>query len=282
MLFWLGWILALLAAVAVGWALPLLAVALLLPLLQMLVVLNHWLAAVIMLALGILLVWYCLHHGLHWQAITWGVLLGLGVLTAITGVFHWYALILESVLVVLLLIPGIVAPGWLQLVRWFVTGELALTILFIWGQGVGLPGTVLVMALLLIGLATLLGLGAYRPFEARRMRRRLAGLATAAAVLLVLWQPVILPAVNWAGQAAGQMGQAVATSPLARWYRTVALRAERTELGEASKTEALRQLQGPLTRAHRQRWEKAIQKIPGLPLASGEWKDLGIPLQADP
>ena len=281
-MYWLGYLLAFLAAIAVGWVLPLVGVALVLPLLQVVFVLNPWVAAGLMGLLGGLLVYYSLTHQAYWQGIFWGALWGMGALTAVAGVFHWYALFLECVLVVLLIIPGIIVPTWVHLLRWYATGEIALTLLLIWGQGVGLPGTVLVMALLLIGLATLLGLGAYRPFEARRMRRRLAGLAAAAAVLLLLWQPVLIPAASWLGQIAQAAGQFISDSPLGRWYHIASLRVERREIGEAAKTAALQGLQGSLTEAHRRRWEKAVGQIPELPLSAGEWGDLGIPRDADP
>jgi hypothetical protein len=282
MMFWLGYLLALLAAIVVGWALPLVGAGLLLPLLQIVYTLNPWVATGVMAMLGGLLVYYSISRQAWWQAALWATIWGMGAVAAIAGVFHWYALLLEVVVLVILLVPGVVAPGWLQILRWFAVGELALTLLLLWGQGAGLPGTVLVMALLLIGLATLLGLGAYRPFEARRMRRRLAGLAVLAALALLLWQPVIQPAASWLGQAGQAFVRAVSTSPLGRWYRVASLRAERVELGERAKTQALRQLQPQLTEAHKARWERAIREVPQLPLAGGEWGDLGIPPQADP
>jgi hypothetical protein len=275
-----------LAAIAVWWLVPVLAIAVLMPIFQLVAALNPWAAALVMLLLGTLVAWYFATHGAHVQAVVWGALWGMGALTAALGAFHWYALILESVLVIVLLIPGLVAPGWANLLRWYATGEILLSLLLLWGQGEGLPGPTLVFALLLLAVAALVGSGAYRPFEARRFRRRLSTMATVAAVLLLLWQPVIVPAVHWAGQAAqaaGQaVGQAVAVSPVGRWYHATALQWERRELGEAAKTEALRQVQRPLTEAHKARWEKGIRQIPSLPLSTGEWGDLGVPREADP
>jgi hypothetical protein len=281
-MYYVGYLLALLATIVVGWALPIVGVAILLPLLQVVYTLQPLMAAGLMIFLGGLLVWYSATRQAWWQAVLWGALWGLGVITAGLGVFHWYALILESVLVIVLLIPGLVAPGWANVLRWFAAGELVLTLFLLWGQGRAIPGQVLVFVLLLLVLASLVGAGAFRPFEARRLRRRVAGLATLAAVVLVLWQPVVVPTASWLGQAAQASGQAVATSPLARWYRVTALRWERRELGEAAKTAALRKLKVPLTDAHKRRWEKAIGEISGLPLAPGEWGDLGIPREADP
>jgi hypothetical protein len=274
----LAWV----AAVVVWWLVPVVALLVLMPIFQLLAALNPWAAAVVMVLLGFLVAWYFATHGAHIQALTWAVIWGMGGVMALAGWLNWYALFVESVLLIILLVPGLVVPAWSGLLRWFAVGELALTLLLLWGRGAGLPGPTLVFALLLLALAVLLGAGAFRPYEARRLRRRAATLATAAAVAMLLWQPVVLPVAWWLGQAAQATGQAISESPAGRWYRILALRAERKELGEASKTEAIRQLQGPLTDAHRRRWEKGISQVPNLPLAPQEWEDLGIPQQADP
>jgi hypothetical protein len=285
-MYWVGYILALLATVVAGWALPLVGVAILLPLLQVVYTLQPLVAVGLMIFLGGLLVWHSAIRQAWWQTVAWGLLWGLGALTAGIGVFHWYVLLIEGFVLVVLLIPGLVAPQWANTLRWYAAGELLLTLVLLWGQGQVIPGPTLVFALLLLAVAALVGSGAYRPFEARRFRRRLSTMATVAAVLLLLWQPVIVPAVHWAGQAAqaaGQaVGQAVAVSPVGRWYHATALQWERRELGEAAKTEALRQVQRPLTEAHKARWEKGIRQIPSLPLSTGEWGDLGVPREADP
>jgi hypothetical protein len=285
-MYYLGYLLALLATVVVGWALPILGVAVLLPLLQIVYTLQPSVAAGVMGLLGGLLFYYSISRQAWWQAIVWGALWGVGALAAALGWLNWYALLIEGILLAILLVAEVVAPAWAGLLRWFAAGELALTLLLIWGQWAGVPGETLVFGLLLVTLASLVGAGAYRPFEARHFRRMAAGLATLAAVVLILWQPVIVPAGHWLWQAASQVGraagEAVAASPLGRWYRVASLRWERTELGETSKTEALRQLHSDLTRAHKARWEKSIEGVPNLPLAREEWGDLGIPQQADP
>jgi hypothetical protein len=282
MMYWLGYILALLATVVAGWALPLVGVAILLPLLQIVYALQPFVAAGVMGLLGGLLVWYSVTRQAWWRSVFWGALWGMGALTAALGVFHWYALFLECVLVILLLIPGVVATGWAYLLRWYAAWEIGLTLLLLWRQVQGVPGVTLVMVLLLLGFATLLGAGAYRPFEARRLRRRAAALVTIGALAILLWRPVFIPVSQWVGQAAGSVGRAVATSPIGRWYHATALQWERRELGEAVKTEALRQLQRSLTEAHKARWEKAVGEIPNLPLTPREWEDLGISRRRDP
>jgi hypothetical protein len=281
-MWWPGYILALLAAIAVGWVVPLVGAGVLLPLLQIVYTLNPWVATGMMAMLGGLLVYYSISRQAWWQAAFWATIWGMGAVAAIAGVFHWYALLLEVVVLVILLVPGVVAPGWLQILRWFAAGELGLTLLFLWGQGQAVPGIVLVTAVLLLSLSALVGSGAYRPYESRRMRRRLATMAAVAAVVLLLWQPVIQPAASWLEQAGQAFVRAVSTSPLGRWYRVASLRAERAELGERAKTQALRELQGRLEEAHKARWEKATQQIPNLPLAANEWGDLGVPREADP
>jgi hypothetical protein len=288
MMHWIGYAIALLAAIAVGWVVPLVGVAIVLPIFQMLTALNPWVVTGVMAMLGGLLAWYSATRQAYWQAIVWGTLWGLGALTARLGVFHWYSLFIEAILVALLLIPGLVAPGWANLLRWYAAGELSLTLVLLWDQWVGVPGASLVFAFLLLALAALIGLGAYRPFEARRIRRRLATLAAAVAVALILWQPVVLPTSQWMwqvllpqlssalGQAANSLGQAVSASPPVRWYRIISLRTERLELGEEAKTNGLRQLQGTFTDAHRRRWERGISQIPSFPLAGDEREDLGV------
>jgi hypothetical protein len=274
--------LAWLAAVVVWWLVPVVGAGVLMPIFQLLAALNPWAAAVVMVLLGFLVAWYLYTHGAHVQAIAWAALWGMGAMAAVLGWLNWYALFIEGILVVILAVPGLVVPGWANLLRWYAAGEIGLTLLLLWGQGIGLPGPTLVFALLLLVLAALLGAGAYRPFEARRIRRRLATMSAAAAVVLVLWQPILIPAAGWMGHAIQAVGQTLSASPLARWYRVTALRWERREIGETAKTAALQGLQGSLTEAHRRRWEKAVGQIPELPLSAGEWGDLGIPRDADP
>jgi hypothetical protein len=281
-MYWVGLLLAYLATIVVEWGLPLIGVALAMPLLQIVYTLQPLVAAGLMMIVGVLLVYYSIRLHAWWQAVVWGALWGMGVLAAGLGVFHWYSLLIEAILLIVLLIPGIVAPRWIQLLRWFAVGELGLSLLLIWGQGAKVPGVILVLSLLLLVLAGLVGSGTYRPFEARRLRRRLATLAVLAAIALILWKPVLQPTGNWLGQATGSLVQTVAASPIGRWYHVLTLKSERLELAEEAKTNGLRQLQESLTDAHRARWEKAINEIPDLPLNPDELEDLGIPQQADP
>jgi hypothetical protein len=69
----------------------LVGVALVLPLLQLLFTLNPWVAAIVMVLLGGLLVYYSIHQAGLVAGLIWGALWGMGALTAIFGVFHWYA-----------------------------------------------------------------------------------------------------------------------------------------------------------------------------------------------
>ena len=278
--------LAYLTAIAVGWIIPLLGVAILLPLIQLVFLLQPFVAAGIQLVLGGLLVWYSLNREAIWQAIVWGVLWGLGVLTALLGVFHWYTLVIEAVLLVVLAIPGVMVSGWLNIIRWFAVGEITFTLILLYQREAGVSVVAVVTAILLVVLAALIGSGALRPFEVRRLRRRVATFAILAAVALLIWQPVILPVAGFGRDAlksaASAVASVVSTSPIGRWYNVWALRSERRELAERAKTEALRQLEDQLRLSHRQRWEKAVEEIPNLPLAPGEWENLGVPREADP
>jgi hypothetical protein len=280
-MFWVGYLLAFLATTVVGWAVPIVGVALLLPFFQLICILNPWVAMVLMILLVSLLVGHLLYRQAYWQAIFWGALLLMGALTAGMGVFHWYGLFVETVLVILLLAPGIVAPWLVNILRWFAIGELVLTLVFFWGQTQVVPGTTLIIALLLLILSLLVGIGAYRPFEARRIRRRLVGWAVTAAILMLIWQPFLRQVVQWVGDTAQIVTRAtlevISNSPVGRWYHIIDLRVERQELGEASKTEALRQLRPQLDESHRQRWEKDINQIPTVPLVGNEWGNLGVP-----
>ncbi len=281
-MYWVGLLLAYLSTIVVEWGIPLIGVALAMPLLQIVYTIQPLVAAGLMLVVGVLLVYYSIRLHAWWQAVVWGALWGIGVLTAGLGVFYWYSLLIEAILVIVLLIPGIVAPRWIQLLRWFVVGELGLSLLLIWGQGTKVPGVTLVLSLLLLVLAVLVGSGTYRPFEVRRLRRRASTLAIIGAIALFLWQPILIPASHWLGDTAEEIVKAVATSPIGRWYHVLTLKSERLELAEEAKTNGLRQLQESLTEAHRARWEKAINEIPDLPLTPDEFEDLGIPQQADP
>jgi hypothetical protein len=106
MMFWIGFLLALLTTIVVGWVLPLLGVAVVLPLLQVLFALNPWVSAVLMLVIGGLLVWYSITRQAWWQALLWGLLWGFGALTALVGWFNWYALFIEGILLAILLVPA--------------------------------------------------------------------------------------------------------------------------------------------------------------------------------
>jgi hypothetical protein len=271
-LYWIGYIIAFLAAFVVGWLVPLIVVAITLPLFQIIYIIKPLISTILMILIGVMMVYYSysINRESWWQAILWGFLWGLGVLAAALGVFHWYSLFIAGLLFVFLLIPGLVDHRWINLLRWYAVGEIGFTLLFLWGQEYNLPGTSLVTVLFLLVIASVVGVGSYRPFEVRRISRRIAAMATILAVLLLLSNPVLYLAVK------------VSDSPIGRWYHIITLRYERMEIGERAKTESLRQLQKEIEKAHKARLEKAAQQIYNLPLSPQEWEDLGIPRQVDP
>jgi hypothetical protein len=201
----IGYLLAFLAAVAVGWVVPIVGVALVLPMLQVVFVLNQWVAIALMVLSGASLMWYAVKKLELWQNIIWGALWTSGVVCAWLGVFHWYALIVSLIVLIILLIPGIVVRGWVDILRWYAIGELLLTLTFLFGQRAHIPGTIVVSAILLLALACLISAGVYRPFEVRRMKRRLATIATLTAILLFFWQPIIKPTFQWIASAAQRL-----------------------------------------------------------------------------
>ena len=272
-----GYAIAYLAAIVIGWAVPLLGVALLLLPLQFVFLLQPFLAAGVQVVLAGLLMWYSLNRSAIWQAIAWGLLWGIGAFTAVLGKFHWYVLIIEAVLLVVLAIPGVVDRRWLNALRWFAIGEITFALILLYQREVGVSVVAVVTAVLLGMFATFIGTGTFRPFEARRFRRQVATFAILAAVALLFWQPVILPVTGVVSTALRSTAEGISTSPVWRWYTVVSLQAERREIGERTKTEALRQSQDQLTDAHRQRWEKAVEEIPNFPLAPNEWEELGVP-----
>jgi hypothetical protein len=118
----------------------------------------------------------------------------------------------------------------------------------------------------------LLGPGAYRPFEARRMRRRLAGLAA--------WRRCFSPlAAGFCRLASGGQPRPARRCPPPRWE--VVPRRPPSGGADGARREGQDggppPAPGPLTEAHKARWERNIQQIPNLPLTGGEWGDLGIP-----
>ena len=271
-----GYVLGFLASLTVGWLVPVFGVAVLLPLLQVIYTLQPLVAVIVMLLLAAILVWWEFSHQAIWQGITWLVLWLVGAISAALGVFHWYALIVESTLVVLLLVPGLVAPVWANLLRWFAIGEIVLTLMLLGGSWVQLPGTILVLSLLFFLASWLVGYGAYRPYEARKIRRLASRRLAIAGVLLLLWQPLVLPAWKSVPELLSGIVSAVYGSPPGMWYRMKVIQMERRLIAEEAKTGALKSLSTSLTDAHKLRYEKGIERISDIPLTTNEWKDLKV------
>jgi len=282
----LGLLLSYLATIVVSWVVPLLVVALSLPLLQFVFLLQPFVAAVVMVGLAGLFVWCSLRREATWQAVTWSLLWGVGAITAILGIFLWYSLIIECVLLMVLVIPGVVTRRWLSALRWLAIIEICLTLLFLWCQHYDIPMGMVVVAILLFIFASLVGLGALRPFEVRRLRRRVATIAFIGAVGLLLWHPVVIPTTGVVSTffktGAERISKNVSTSPVISWYTVWSLRSERRVLTEQAKTQALIQLKDTLVDYHKERLKKGISQIPSLPLAPREWEELSIPREVDP
>ena len=275
----LGYLLAYVATVVVSWALPLIGIGLIIFILQVLAFFQPIIAVVLMVLLGIFTVLYSLRRDALWQGVLWSILWGIGIFSVFLGWFQYYALLLETIVFFILFIPGVITQEWATILRWFVIGELILTAFLIWGK---VNGVMLLFVMILVVLSILLGAGSFRPYEVRRIRRRLASLAIISAIFILLWQPIISPSINSNSGLIFFARNFISSSPVGRFYNLVSLYLERKEIGERAKTEALHQLEDQLTSSHCQRWERGIQQIPTLPLSREEWEDLGIPQESDP
>lgn len=170
---------------------------------------------------------------------------------------------------IFLIIPSVVwvslRPIWMNILIVQIGISLAQLIKY----QLSLSPVIVMTALLLFVASWLIGSGAYRPYEVRAARRSLSTLAMWAALLVILWQPVIVPAARG-------VGEVVASSPIGNLYRVLELRTRRVVLGEEAKTSSLTELKNEFRGAHRARWEKGIEKIPSIPLSSQEWDELGV------
>jgi hypothetical protein len=191
---------AYLASAMMGWLIPLLEPAIALPLLLLIFALHPIVAALVMIAVGGLQVWYGVSWQSYWNAIAGGALWFLGAIAAVAGVFQWYALLVGGIAVIALVVPGVVAPDWhdkLQLIvavdlLLIVAVDLLLSLYHIWGPALGISLVVAATAATLMLIAVLVGVGAQWPPKIRRFRRRrfrqsLAILLAFAGAALLLW-----------------------------------------------------------------------------------------------
>jgi hypothetical protein len=259
-------------------------------------VISHEVAAIALGVATIGLLILAAYRGRLAGAVFFAVTLGVAAIAAAAGpgwLGVWGLLISSILLLLLAVVPAALPLGWgrgmLNLFRLAFLTELLLSVLLIGRQmGVIATGWIAMLSILLLALAVMLGVslgGLYTPRQLQRIGR----LLVTAAVLLLLW-PLIAPAVTAGWQATTSIAKdawkAVATSisasPVGSWYKARSAAAEREAIAESSKTAALRELQGDLQRSHQERWKKAIETVPNLPLAPREWRDLGIPREADP
>jgi hypothetical protein len=194
--YFIGYPNAFLTAIIMWWLIPLWEPAIALPLLLLIFALHPIVAALVMIAIGSLQVWYGISREIYWHAIARGATWFLGAIAAVAGVFQWYALLVGGISGISLFVPGVVAPAWHDVLRPIVAVDLLLSLCHIWGPALGISPTVAVTAATLMLIAVLVGVGAYRPFEIRRFRRSLAILLAFAGATLLLWRPVVVPAAQ--------------------------------------------------------------------------------------
>jgi hypothetical protein len=224
--YFIGYSNALLATIIMWWLIPLWEPAIALPLLLLIFALHPIVAALVMIAIGSLQVWYGISREIYWHAIARGATWFLGAIAAVAGVFQWYALLVGGISGISLFVPGVVAPAWHNVLRPIVAVDLLLSLCHIWGPALGISPTVAVTAATLMLIAVLVGVGADWRFE-MRFRRSLAILLVFAGATLLLWRPVVIPAaqlVTSMVRSTAQLAiQVVSDSPLGKWYRSGAV-----------------------------------------------------------
>lgn len=270
-------LIGLLADFIIGWLIPLVVGATLMPVLSILIAANPVLGGVVTSGILILLAYHHIHHRMWWQLIViGGIFLPLITLVIFTPQWAilWTFFVQSIALVLLLIIPGAIIPAARRIIiSWLVIGAvitLVLSVVIITGGRV-FPT---ILGLIALGCGTVLLSRAARPWEIRRTQRRAGNLLTALGIALVFlgllynWRPKIVvpepPQVfkdTWV----------VISAPI-----------HRRAVTEEQKTKALEGLSSELISSHRQRWETGIKQIPTLPLSGEEWNELGVPREVDP
>ena len=178
----------LVADIAIGWFVPLLATAVGAIVFAIFITANHWIGGGVTLVIATILVVHCVYYRMWWQAVVWLVaLFPLAILAFFspTWALYW-ALGLELLaLGILFVIPGVV---WPTARRWITSGLIAGAILTSALAGVTLTGgpvEILLLGIILLGASTLIFSRAARPWEIRRSQRRTARLLAGTGILLI-------------------------------------------------------------------------------------------------
>lgn len=267
-------ILGLVADVVVGWLVPLVGIAILMPVMGIIIAANPTVGGVITAVLTAVISFYHIRNRMWWQlGVIGGILVPLIIMTifAPAGAILWTFFVQSIALGLLFIVPGAVLPSARRIIStWLIVGVIITTVL----TGVVRTGGEVLLALLgliAIGGAAMFLSRAARPWEIRRTQRRVGRLLAALGIALVMvgliynWRPTI--AVTEPPQAFKD-AWVIISAPL-----------HRRAMAEEQKTIALDELKEELLDAHWERFRSAFEEMKLLPLTEEEWEELGIPRQ---
>jgi len=273
-----GAIVGLLADMITYWAIPIVGTALFSVLASIVIAINPFVGALVILIVAALLVIYCLREEAVWQAILWGSLLvpySIVALTSPPWAIIW-GLGISLTAIGVLAIPGVVLPHSRVLLTTALTAAIGLhTVLAftVWSQGIVFL-TVIGLLALMAGIA-MFSRGA-RPWELRHIQRQVGRLTVLGGLVFIV-VGIIAPRLSLPTLAIS------ASQPVVSVWETIvnhtekwAFSSQRSLIGERAKTHSLKELEPELRQAYRERWEKNIQKIPDAPLTPEEWRELGV------
>lgn len=267
-------ILGLVADVMVGWLVPLVGIAILMPVMGIIIAANQTVGSVITAVLTAVIAYHHIRNRMWWQlGVIGGILVPLIIMTifAPSTAILWTFFIQSIALGLLFLVPGAIIPSARRVITaWLIGGIILTTVL----TGVVRTGGEIVLALL--GLIALGGAAVFfsraaRPWEVRRTQRRVGRLLAALGIALIFvgllynWRPTI----NITPQAFKD-AWGVIFAPI-----------HRRAMAEEQKTIALDELKEELLDAHWERFRSAFEEMKLLPLTEEEWEELGIPRQVE-
>ena len=193
----IGYLLGYLSGLTVSWFIPLFGLVIMLPLFQLIYTLQPIISVLLIIFFGFLLIWWEFSHNSFWQGILWFILWFLAIVSIIFNVFHIYAIIIEMIVIILLFIPGLVVKEWVEFIRWFAVGEIIFSLILLTGSLLIIPKILLLVSILFFLASFLIGTGAYRPYEIRRMRRLISRWFMMIGLVILFWEPIISQFIKW-------------------------------------------------------------------------------------
>lgn len=270
-----------LAYVIIGWAIPLISVAIAAPVFSIIITINPIIGGTIVFIVIALIGLRCIFEGMWWQLFLWLLLLlPLALLSFASPVWALYwSLFIESLtLGILFVFPGIVWSSFRELVKvWLFIGIILTSTLI----GVLFTNGIVYLVLLgfiILGGAMMLFSKAARPWEIRRAQRRVGKILSTLGIVILL-SGIFLPIIKKI-----HFSEIDIPKPIKNIGNTITLQTEkwviqtqRSLVGEQIKTNTLQELTPEIQQNHRKRWKNLINRIPEAPPSSQEWEELGVP-----